>query len=370
MSFLDLMRQQGLTPIGSGGPMQVPGGVPGEEPQQTIERASKLETGTQEAQQTKNFDIYNGISNLSGSLGSLTNLYDQAEHQGIDIGARGYLGQVRGQGGGAIAHTSRLQQIDTGIGNPDMARRQEILQSAIKAAQVDAAFKRQAYSRVSRGGGQGNEANASGQETSGSMGRGNIAMVQDMIGTTATDTAAGLRAKLNQGWNDVFDGYARINAADPKTYSADRFIKEMAPYGWKPNEVLQGLKARRNPRDLPGAGGAQAANRAQHTPPAAGPHNGVDVDQEGTKPTIQAGLGGQGERDVTDRSGKEPVAPNQLIPEMPKQVPPERQGQWSRAVQILFQHPESAAEFDKRFSPGMPGMAKRILQQRPRGFDQ
>lgn len=367
-------------PSSSGVPMQQPGGTPEEAAKANLELAKQ--SAAQE--QARNYRLWTGGQDMAAQLHNLGNAYDNADAQHLNVFASGLLSQVQGKGAGKIpffgtdlAHTSRLQQIDTGFGNPDLAQREETAADRIDALQTDLALKRQAYARVTRGGGQ-TEANSTGDETQGSVGRGNIAMIRQMVGLRSESTLPGLRAKLQEGWNDVFAGMGEAIQNDPKNYTVDGAIKILSPFGFSRDQIKQGLLNRSHPDALPPAGGARDANRGGATPPAAGPHSGVNVDQEGEapppakppgrlRPQIQAGVGpaGQASGDATNRLNMERMEPGVQIPEMPKQFNPARAFQYERAVQILQQHPELAdnGEWDKRFAPNFPGTAKQLLRK-------
>lgn len=352
-------------------PNQVPGGTPEKAAESLQEQATK-----QAESNTAYYDELNRRNEMAASKLMQHRTALLAPTSDDDIFGMSPGGQVAGFGGGDIAMNSRNTQIKHGYKveqNQDWNNKA----AAIDSTGKDATFAIQELNNFRARGGQGVAGQADAK-----LPPGNLGLAQGILGNRTWDTRATMLTKLQTPLNDVFSSMR--DAVDAKQYSLDQAANFFQPYGLSRGQVAEALKTRSAPSSWKPAGGAVDANRDGPVPGAASPlpgQGGDHGDQEGTKPpprnppgrlrpNIQAGFGGQSEGDVTNRTGMEDGGPNQLIPKMPKQVPAERQGQWARGVQILWQHPETAAEWEKRFSPNFPGTAKWVLSQRPKGFDQ
>jgi hypothetical protein len=315
--------------------------------------------------------------------------YNQALNrvpQDADIFGPSYIGQFTGYGATDIAHRARIQQTK----NPDVfgkevseeSRKWEEHAGEVDSSNNDLLLHLQGMYRMMGRGGGGSPSTSQPQNEA--MPRGNLPVLQNMLGSRQTDLRSSLHAKAQQPLNDIFE--AMGDAYAHGQYSLDQAMAVFGPYGYSRNEVLQALKTRQAPASQTPAGGATHQNKSGVSRPAASPlpgGGGDHGDQEGTKPppsstpgrgnqlrpTYQAGFSGEGHGNITERGQMEPMQQGQELPPVPRGLSAARAAQWQQGVQLLFQHPELTAEFDKRFDPMGAGLGKRILQKyRPQGM--
>lgn len=355
---------------------QVPGQVPGGTPEMAATSLQESQTATQKELAEHYLNYGQRTMEHGQNIFSLKNSIKNADDS--------VLGMPRGPwapGGAALGGaapfgfqaTDATRQWLMQQGITDQGKSQQLLN---QGAELDAQFKKAQTSylklqelrgRFSSGGPKGSEeATPARALPFAASALGNRSMTKGQL----LSTVSPVEDEMWQAMKDVVDH------SSASGITADDVVKAWNNTGYSPNQIKQGLATGRSPAAETGAGGVPSLNKPRHIGPAQGPHSGVDVDQEGTKPpprgqAIQAGVGPQTSNDITNRDNMEPMQPGNEMPKPPAGLPSWRKAQWDRAVQTLFQYPGEVAEFNKRFDPLNAGLGQKILQKyRPRGFDQ